>query len=163
MSQELKCPICGQPTRIYMGNARKDLLCAKHAEALKAGKIEINDKGLFVDKETGKVLNMDYVEPKKEEKKQEGVVKCIACGKETKPGFLFCGSCYKKYADKKLLVEITNCRDITILDDSYEGNHVYRGCAKARAMHDGPQIRHICVRCRQAHTLICPNIFNNHS
>ena len=56
MSQELKCPICGQPTRIYMGNARKDLLCAKHAEALKAGKIEINDKGLFIDKETGKVI-----------------------------------------------------------------------------------------------------------
>ena len=27
----------------------------------------------------------------------------------------------KKYADKKLLVEINNCRDITILDDSYEG------------------------------------------
>lgn len=118
---KLLCPICGQPTRIYMGHARKDLLCAKHAKALKADKIEINDKGLFIEKETGKVLNKDYVEPKKEEKKQEGIVKCIACGKETKPGFLFCGGCYKKYADKKLLVEITGCRDITILDDSYEG------------------------------------------
>ena len=48
---KLVCPICGQPTRVYMGNARKDLLCAKHADALKAGKIEVNDKGLFVDKE----------------------------------------------------------------------------------------------------------------
>ena len=128
--EKLVCPICGQPTRVYMGNARKDLLCAKHADALKAGKIEANDKGLFIDKETGKVLNKDYVEPKKEfakpkeqkeAKEYEGVAKCIACGKETKPGFLFCPACYKKYADKKLLVEINNCRDITILDDSYEG------------------------------------------
>ena len=121
MSEELKCPICGQPTNSYMGHYRKDLLCRKHADALKKGTIIVNEKGLFVDKETGKILNKDYVEPKKEEKEQKGIVKCIACGKETKAGFLFCPSCYKKYADKKLLVEITNCRDITILDDSYEG------------------------------------------
>lgn len=121
-NEKLLCPICGQPTRVYMGNARKDLLCAKHAEMLKAGKIEVNEKGLFVDKETGKILNKDYVEPKKEEKQdQKGVAKCIACGKETKPGFLFCPACYKKYADKKLLVEINKCKDIIILDDSYEG------------------------------------------
>ncbi len=23
MTETLKCPICGQPTRVYMGNARK--------------------------------------------------------------------------------------------------------------------------------------------
>lgn len=115
--EELKCPICDQPTRVYMGNARKDRLCAKHAQELKSGKIELNDKGLFIDKETGKVLNKDYKEPAE----QKGVAKCIACGKETKPGFLFCPSCYKKYVDKKLLVEITNCKEIVILDDSYEG------------------------------------------
>lgn len=32
MAEELKCPICGKPTRVYMGNARKDRLCAKHAD-----------------------------------------------------------------------------------------------------------------------------------
>lgn len=124
----LKCPICGEPTRVYMGNARKDGLCAKHAEMLKRGEIVINEEGLFVDAKTNKILNKDYVESKKETKvvvgdKAEGgmVVKCIACGKETKPGFLFCTTCYKKYVDKKLLVEITNCKEITILDDSYEG------------------------------------------
>ena len=62
MSEELKCPICGEPTRVYMGNARKDKLCAKHADELKAGKIELNDKGLFVEPKTGKVLNKDYKE-----------------------------------------------------------------------------------------------------
>ena len=43
MSNELKCPICGEPTRVYMGNARKDRLCGKHANMLKAGEIEYND------------------------------------------------------------------------------------------------------------------------
>lgn len=119
--KKLLCPICGQPTRVYMGNARKDLLCGTHANALKSGEIIVDERGLFIDPKTGKVLNSDYVEPKNEEKKSEGVVKCIACGKETKPGYLFCTSCYKKYNEKKLLVEITNCREITILDDSYEG------------------------------------------
>ena len=40
---ELTCPICGNPTRVYMGNARKDRLCGKHADMLKAGEIVIND------------------------------------------------------------------------------------------------------------------------
>lgn len=124
MNNELKCPICGQPTRVYMGNARKDKLCAKHADELKAGRIIVNDEGLFQEPKTGKILNKDYKEPVKEKDaavEQKGVAKCIACGKETKPGFLFCTSCYKRFVDKKLLVEITNCREITILDDSYEG------------------------------------------
>lgn len=124
MNNELKCPICGQPTRVYMGNARKDKLCAKHADELKAGRIIVNDEGLFQEPNTGKILNKDYKEPVKEKEaaiEQKGVAKCIACGKETKPGFLFCPSCYKRFVDKKLLVEITNCREITILDDSYEG------------------------------------------
>ena len=65
MSEELKCPICGQPTRVYMGNARKDRLCAKHAHELKAGRIVVNEEGLFVEPKTGKILNANYDNPKK--------------------------------------------------------------------------------------------------
>ena len=83
--------------------------------------IKINKEGLFVDSKSGQILNKDYKEPKKEIADQKGIAKCIACGKETKPGHLFCPFCYKKYVDKKLLVEITNCKEIIILDDSYEG------------------------------------------
>ena len=36
-NEKLICPICGEPTRVYMGNARKDRLCGKHADMLKAG------------------------------------------------------------------------------------------------------------------------------
>ena len=132
MSQELKCPICGQPTRVYMGNARKDRLCAKHAEQLKAGKIELNANGEYVDKQTGNLLTaknavLSEKSPQNSTKitnndeNKAMTPKCIACGKETKPGYLFCTGCFKKYVDKKLLVEITGCREITILDDSYEG------------------------------------------
>lgn len=135
MSTELKCPICGQPTRVYMGNARKDKLCAKHADELKNGRLVLNEDGLFVEPKTGMVLNKVYEMAKKEfVKKEENanktevtdaiVVKCIACGKETKNGNLFCGPCYYKFKDKKLLVEISNCKEITILDDSYEGKFI---------------------------------------
>jgi len=42
MAEKLVCPICGAPTRVYMGNARKDRLCGKHADELKAGKLVLN-------------------------------------------------------------------------------------------------------------------------
>jgi hypothetical protein len=38
-----KCPICGKPTRIYMGHQRKDGLCGYHADLLNKGTI------LFID------------------------------------------------------------------------------------------------------------------
>lgn len=120
--EELKCPICGEPTRVYMGNARKDKLCGKHADMLKNGEIIINDEGLFVDKKTNKVLNKDY-KKKEESKEVKGIVKCIACGRETKPGYFFCPACYAKYNNKELLVKINNCKDIEILDESYEGHY----------------------------------------
>lgn len=133
MAEELKCPICGQPTRVYMGNARKDRLCGKHADELKAGKLILNEAGLFIEPKTGTILNAKYEKVKvsfdkkteevKDSKEEADavVVKCIACGKETKNGNLFCGACYHKFKDKKLLVEISKCKEITILDDSYEG------------------------------------------
>ena len=77
MSEELKCPICGKPTRVYMGNARKDRLCAKHADDLKAEKIKVNKDGLFIDFKTGEILNKDYKESK-HDLEQKGIVKCIA-------------------------------------------------------------------------------------
>ena len=140
MTNDLKCPICGQPTRVYMGNARKDKLCAKHADELKAGRLVVNEEGLFVEPKTGKILNAVYdktirnvdkkteyktIEPSKELKEESSddsvIVKCIACGKATKNGNLFCGSCYYKFRDKQLLVKITKCKELEIMDESYEG------------------------------------------
>ena len=57
----------------------------------------------------------------KEKETTTGIVKCIGCGTPTKNGHLFCIECYKKYKDKQLLVKITKCFEINILDESYEG------------------------------------------
>jgi hypothetical protein len=60
MKAKLECPICGEPTRVYMGNARKDRLCGKHADLLKTGEIYVKDDNLFIDSKSNIILNKDY-------------------------------------------------------------------------------------------------------
>lgn len=121
MSNELKCPICGQPTRVYMGNARKDRLCGKHADELKQGLIVLKDGKYVSASEVDVQVKEEIKENSESDSSDAVVVKCIGCGKETKNGNLFCYSCYKKFRDKQLLVKITKCKEIEILDESYEG------------------------------------------
>ena len=154
MSEELKCPICGKPTRVFMGNARKDRLCGYHADMCNRGSIRLNSEGIWVYRKGNPVeITADKPqetpedEPIKELAEEKAVeesptaiteeveeeeyiskkeieysaFKCIACGRETKSGNLFCGSCYYKYKDKKILVSISKCKDIEIMDDMYEG------------------------------------------
>lgn len=109
----LKCPICGEPTRVYMGNARKDRLCGKHADMLKAGELVLDEKGKFVlpkdEEETGKSTDVSDLT-------------CIICG-EPSNGKHFCIKCYKRYKDKVVLLKVHKCEFPTgePLDESYEG------------------------------------------
>ncbi len=48
--------------------------------------------------------------------------KCITCGKQTE-GLLFCPACYHKFKDKELLFKITNCTNVELLDEDYEGRY----------------------------------------
>ncbi len=48
--------------------------------------------------------------------------KCITCGKKT-DGLLFCSTCFHKYKDKELLFKITNCSNVELLDENYEGRY----------------------------------------
>lgn len=48
--------------------------------------------------------------------------KCITCGRQTE-GLLFCSACYHKYKNKELLFKITNCTNVELLDESYEGRY----------------------------------------
>lgn len=53
----------------------------------------------------------------------ENKSRCITCGKKTE-GLLFCTSCYRKYKNKELLFKITNCSNVELLDESYEGTYI---------------------------------------
>lgn len=119
---ELKCPICGKPTRVYMGNARKDGLCAYHANMLKNGELHQDENGNWISEKKEMDKSVEMVEDKNEkEQPMARAPRCIACGKETKIGFFFCPSCYLKFKNKEILVKIKNCVEYDILDESYEG------------------------------------------
>ena len=124
MAEKLVCPICGEPTRVYMGNARKDRLCAKHADELKAGTLIRNEDGTYSGKSITAAAppkpEQENTQPKKIIIDSNNKSKCITCGLDT-DGLLFCGRCYGKYKNKSLLFMINNCREVELLDEEYEG------------------------------------------
>ena len=91
MNEKSTCPICGQPTRMYMGNARKDKLCGKHADELKDGKIQqCPDCNSWHS-------TKDICECKKTKTTNE---KCIICENSTDGGWQYlCSDCYNKCLD----------------------------------------------------------------
>lgn len=102
------CPICGEPTRIYMGNARKDKLCGKHADMLKSGEIEYNSRwnkyflttphNCPICSEEHYNLNEICEDCKEKEKTTIEEVYCVVCGENSK-GKPQCKSCYYETAD----------------------------------------------------------------
>lgn len=120
------CQICGENSGIYP-------LCKKHLEMKSNGEVVKNE-------ETGKwefskeFLKKNNIVNTKEKNfneietnsnvtiNKENKSKCITCGRET-DGLLFCGSCYHKYKDKELLVKITNCSNVELIDENYEGRY----------------------------------------
>ena len=117
-NEKLICPICGEPTRVYMGNARKERLCGQHADMLKAGELVLDDKGHYVKQ--GAEPKAVVKELPKEDNASE--LTCIICG-ENSNGKHFCYSCYKKYKEKVILLKVHKCEFPTgePLDESYEG------------------------------------------
>ena len=89
MADKLVCPICGEPTNVYMGNARKDRLCRKHSFDLKEGKLAFCDKcGMwhYVDQPC-------KCAPVSESKQSPKSNRCIVCGDDAPNGAL-CRKCY---------------------------------------------------------------------
>lgn len=100
---QAKCPICGKPTRVWYGNARKDGLCAEHADMLKAGEIEQCEKCGKYHK-TGE--RCAFCTPSEKVRytqlPTEGFSQCVACGAKTS-GYAFCRECFHKYSDEEML------------------------------------------------------------
>ncbi|MBQ8146361.1 MAG: hypothetical protein IJX99_05330 [Clostridia bacterium] len=46
-NKDLVCPICGEPTNVYYGNARKDRLCYKHGMMANKKEIILNENGIY--------------------------------------------------------------------------------------------------------------------
>jgi len=114
MDNELKCPICGKPTRVYMGNARKDRLCATHADMLKVGEIkQCPDCGKW--SRTGEQCDCHIPATETIENIKQEELTCIICGKPSN-GKHFCTECWKIYHTKSIDIRITNCKETTILD-----------------------------------------------
>ena len=109
-NEKLICPICGEPTRVYMGNARKDRLCGKHADMLKAGELTLGDNGKFTAKSTLKAEAA-----KEPSAKGTDELTCIICG-EPSNGKHFCLKCFHEYKDHSVDIRITNCRETQIID-----------------------------------------------
>lgn len=110
--KKLVCPICGEPTSVYMGNARKDRLCRKHGQMAKNGEIvQCPDCGKWNRKD----VTCDCKKPK-EETTVGNDLTCIICG-EPSNGKHFCLKCWNKYKDKSIDLRITNCNSIQILDE----------------------------------------------
>ena len=126
-NKELLCPICGEPTNVYMEKARKDRLCKKHGKMRNDGLIDVNDQGLFFDVATGTILNPAKTEEKpatvKETKDSADELMCIICG-EPSNGKHFCISCYHEYKNRSVDIRLKNLKFETILDDY--GNLKYK-------------------------------------
>lgn len=109
--EELKCPICGEPTSVYMGNARKDKLCRKHAKELKESKI-------FLCSDCGQWhISGQKCETESEKREiKDNSLSCILCGNPSN-GKHFCLDCWNKYKDKSIDIRITHCNSVQILDE----------------------------------------------
>lgn len=117
MDNELKCPICGEPTLVYYGNPRKDRLCAKHGKMANAGEIEQCP-------DCGKWHNADEeCECKKPAAKTTNTdeLTCIICGQPSN-GKHFCIDCYRKFKNKVLYLQVKQCKEFIKLDAEYESD-----------------------------------------
>ena len=120
MSEEFTCPICGEPTRKYMGNYRKDKLCGKHADELKTRLIE-QCPDCQSWHETG--ISCKCKESKGEKNKPIDELVCLTCNNPSN-GKHFCVNCYHKYKNKILYLQIKKCTEFNKLEAEYQSDLV---------------------------------------
>lgn len=131
-NDNLICPICGEATRVYMGNARRDRLCGKHADMLKAGELILNESGQFVSPKA--VVKEQLKETVASD------LNCITCG-EPSNGKHFCLKCYRKYHERTITVEVKGCTEFTLTDaygnkDTKTANGLYVRSLSEKIIYD---------------------------
>lgn len=105
------CEICGKPSGMYP-------LCLTHLKLKDEGKVvkcpNCGKWKLSTEKCNCQKNNDDYIDKSK----------CIICNELTEDNYIFCKNCYYKYKNKTIMLKIKNCKEIILLDDSYEGVYV---------------------------------------
>lgn len=97
---ELKCPICGEPTYVYFGNARKDKLCKTHGTMANKGLIEqCPDCGKWHKANETCDCKQEKQLPKKTNIQSENT-KCPICGKNSN-GQEICKNCFHEIMGKR--------------------------------------------------------------
>lgn len=131
-----ECVLCGDITDGYAfckscwsTHSNEELLAILNEEDYESKNDEIdnfdnNDEDDKSFKQDPLVISSDFLSERNNivTINQNSKAKCITCGKHT-DGLLFCSSCYHKYKDKELLFRITNCSNVELLDEDYEGRY----------------------------------------
>lgn len=113
-TNDLVCPICGQPTSVYI-NARKDRLCRAHAKDFKEGLIkQCEDCGKWI--KSNETCECKCKDKRYDSLPTAGFEKCVACGEPTN-GYAFCRKCYKKYSEDEL-IDILNAVNSLDVDNN---------------------------------------------
>ncbi len=120
MSNDLICPICGEPTYIHFGNPRKDKLCQKHGmKAIKGeiiqcescGKWNSYEQDCSCKKSAPKTV---LKKPSKEAISEETT--CVICG-ENSNGKPQCKTCY--YESRDFMETLDKNNSVRKLRDHY--------------------------------------------
>ena len=113
------CDVCGKPSGMYPLCPQ----CFKLRDEGKVIKCENCGKWHLSDKKCEcQITSKNIVESDKENESA-----CIICGNNAN-GYLFCKECYKKYNDKSILLKVTNCNEIELLQvlDQHEEGLIYK-------------------------------------
>ena len=142
-NDNLICPICGEPTNIYMGKARRDRLCRKHGMLANKGElIQCDTCGGWNGAEESckcKTTAKTVVkEPPRETTTSD--LTCILCG-ENSNGKHFCLKCYRKYHERTITVEVKGCTEFTLTDaygnkDTKTANGLYVRSLSEKIIYD---------------------------
>lgn len=127
-----KCVSCGAPTKGYAfcKNCWSQYSVEEMLDILNNLSIENNDseEETYEEETYIEIQNSESTVVNDNESNNVVIIdvnnnsKCITCGKRT-DGLLFCTNCYHKYKRKDLLFRITNCTNIELLDEDYEGRY----------------------------------------
>lgn len=112
----MKCPICGEPTNVYMGKARKDKLCRKHGMQANKGEIIQCEDCKQWHNTNEKCACKKEMKPQGRNQSTSNDLTCIICGNQSN-GKHFCFDCWNKYKDKSIDIRITHCNTTQILDE----------------------------------------------